>query len=115
MTSTSLIIVTDRGSLKAYKVNDTPNRGASLQLVQAFDLSPVSACDSEVLGLLIEQGKAKENGYAKRESADRAVIGLCHNGFAVVTWFESERVAKCREQALRVVRFGQKVRDVQSL
>jgi hypothetical protein len=37
MTPTSLIIVTDRGSLKAYKVNETPNRGASLQLVQAFD------------------------------------------------------------------------------
>ncbi len=37
MTPTSLIIVTDRGSLKAYKVNATPNRGPSLQLVQAFD------------------------------------------------------------------------------
>ncbi|HEY2615224.1 MAG TPA: host attachment protein [Chthoniobacterales bacterium] len=37
MTPTSLIIVTDRGSLKAYKVSDTPNRGPSLQLVQAFN------------------------------------------------------------------------------
>jgi len=37
MTPTSLIIVTDRGSLKAYRVNETPNRGAGLQLVQAFD------------------------------------------------------------------------------
>ena len=37
MTSTSLIIVTDRGSLKAYKVTETPNRGPHLQLVQAFD------------------------------------------------------------------------------
>ncbi len=37
MTPTSLIIVTDRGSLKAYKVNETPTRGPSLQLVQAFD------------------------------------------------------------------------------
>lgn len=37
MTPTSLIIVTDRGSLKAYKVNETPNRGPSLQLVQAFE------------------------------------------------------------------------------
>ena len=37
MTPTSLIIVTDRGSLKAYKVNDTPTRGPSLQLVTAFD------------------------------------------------------------------------------
>ncbi len=33
----SLVIVADRGSLKAYKVNDTPTRGPSLQLVNAFD------------------------------------------------------------------------------
>ena len=37
MTPTSLIIVTDRGSLKAYKVGETPTRGASLTLTQAFD------------------------------------------------------------------------------
>ena len=37
MTPTSLIIVTDRGTLKAYKVNPTPARGPSLKLVQAFD------------------------------------------------------------------------------
>jgi len=37
MTPTSLVIVTDRGSLKAYKVDETPNRGAGLRLVQAFD------------------------------------------------------------------------------
>ncbi len=37
MTPTSLIIVTDRGSLKAYKVSETNTRGASLSLVQAFD------------------------------------------------------------------------------
>jgi len=37
MTPTSLIVVTDRGSLKAYKVSETPNRGAGLKLVQAFD------------------------------------------------------------------------------
>lgn len=37
MIPTSLIIVTDRGSLKGYKPNPTPNRGISLQLVQAFD------------------------------------------------------------------------------
>jgi hypothetical protein len=39
MTPSSLIIVADRGSLKAYKVNDTPTRGPSLQLVQAFDIT----------------------------------------------------------------------------
>ncbi len=37
MTPTSLIVVTDRGSLKAYKVGETPNRGAALTLMQAFD------------------------------------------------------------------------------
>jgi hypothetical protein len=37
MTPTSLIIVADRGSLKAYKVTQTPNRGPHLELVQAFD------------------------------------------------------------------------------
>lgn len=39
MTASSLIIVTDRGSLKAYRVNATPTRGPSLQLVQAFDIT----------------------------------------------------------------------------
>ena len=39
MTPTSLIIVADRGSLKAYKVNETPTRGAGLRLVQAFDVT----------------------------------------------------------------------------
>jgi hypothetical protein len=39
MTPSSLIIVTDRGSLKAYRVKETPTRGPSLQLVQAFDIT----------------------------------------------------------------------------
>ena len=39
MTASSLIIVTDRGSLKAYRVNETPTRGPSLQLVQAFNIT----------------------------------------------------------------------------
>src|SRR2546421_662017 len=39
MTPTSLIIVVDRGSLKAYRVNETPTRGPSLQLVQAFNIT----------------------------------------------------------------------------
>jgi protein required for attachment to host cells len=39
MTPTSLILVADRGSLKAYKVNQTPNRGASLKLIQAFNIT----------------------------------------------------------------------------
>ena len=39
MTQTSLVIVADRGSLKAYQVNETPTRGPSLKLMQAFDIT----------------------------------------------------------------------------
>lgn len=39
MTPASLIIVTDRGTLKAYKVDDAPNRGPSLQLVQSLEFT----------------------------------------------------------------------------
>ena len=39
MTPSSLIIVTDRGGLKAYRVNETPTRGPSLQWVQAFNIT----------------------------------------------------------------------------
>lgn len=35
----SFVIVADRGSLKAYRVDETPTRGPSLHLVQAFDLT----------------------------------------------------------------------------
>jgi len=43
MTPTSLIVLTDRGTLKAYKVTDTPTRGPSLQLVQAFETTDAHA------------------------------------------------------------------------
>ncbi len=39
MIPSSLVIVTDRGSLKAYRVSETPMRGASLRLIQAFDVT----------------------------------------------------------------------------
>lgn len=39
MIPSALVIVVDRGSLKAYKVNETPTRGPSLQLIQAFDVT----------------------------------------------------------------------------
>ncbi len=41
MTTTSLIIVADRGSLRAYRVTETPTRGARLRLVHAFDVPDV--------------------------------------------------------------------------
>src|SRR5436309_1651847 len=39
MTPSSFVIVTDRGSLKAYRVAETPTRGPSLQLIQAFNIT----------------------------------------------------------------------------
>jgi Protein required for attachment to host cells len=39
MTPSSLVIVTDRGSLKAYRVSETPTRGPTLQLVQALNIT----------------------------------------------------------------------------
>jgi hypothetical protein len=39
MTASSLIIVADRGSLRAYRVEETPTRGPHLELVQAFDIT----------------------------------------------------------------------------
>ena len=42
MTTTSLIVVVDRGRLKAYRVRETPTRGPGLELVQAFGIPNVN-------------------------------------------------------------------------
>ena len=39
MTPATLVIVADRGTVKAFRVNETPNRGPGLQLVRAFNLT----------------------------------------------------------------------------
>jgi hypothetical protein len=39
MVPASIVITADRGSLKAYQVNETPTRGPSLKLIQAFDIT----------------------------------------------------------------------------
>ena len=39
MRASSLVIVADRGSLKAYRVNEAPERGPSLKLVQALEIN----------------------------------------------------------------------------
>ena len=41
MTPISLVIVADRGSLRAYRVEETPTRGPHLELVQAFEVTDV--------------------------------------------------------------------------
>lgn len=39
MIPASIVITADRGSLKAYQVNETPTRGPSLKLIQAFAIT----------------------------------------------------------------------------
>src|SRR5438477_13110835 len=39
MIPASLVIAAGRGTLKAYQVNETPTRGPSLKLIQAFDIT----------------------------------------------------------------------------
>jgi hypothetical protein len=59
MTPTSLVVVADRGSLKAYRVDETPTRGPSLHLVQAFNVT-------DAHGKLID----KITDFAGRHAAD---------------------------------------------
>src|SRR3984893_14191401 len=61
MTPTSLVVVTDRGSLKAYRVDETPTRGPSLHLGQAFNTP-------DAHGKLID----KVTDFAGRYAADGA-------------------------------------------
>lgn len=41
MIPTSLVVVADRGSLRAYRVEETPTRRPHLKLVQAFEVTDV--------------------------------------------------------------------------
>ena len=78
MTPTSLIIVADRGSLKAYRVNDTPTRGPSLNLVQAFNIT-------DAHGRMID----KVTDMAGRFSV-RDVAGLQHGASIAEPKLENE-------------------------
>jgi hypothetical protein len=42
MITSSLIIIADRGGLKAYRVTETATRGPNLKVVQAFDIRNVN-------------------------------------------------------------------------
>jgi len=100
MTPTSLIIVTDRGSLKAYRVNETPTRGPSLQLVQAFNITdahgrlvdkvtdlagrfPVSAgVGGHHANSIAERSQLETETHRRihKELADQIVKIVSHNG-----------------------------------
>jgi hypothetical protein len=62
MTSTSFVIVADRGTLKAYRVDETPTRGPSLHLVQAFNLT-------DAHGKLIDKVTDLAGRYAATDSS----------------------------------------------
>jgi hypothetical protein len=72
MTPSSLVIVTDRGSLKAYKVNETPTRGPSLQLVQAFNITDAHGKLSDKLSDLAGRFPVTEGAGAHRGPASIA-------------------------------------------
>jgi protein required for attachment to host cells len=79
MTPASLIIVTDRGSLKAYRVNETPTRGPSLQLVQAFNIT-------DAHGKLVD----KVSDLAGRFPVSNGVYGRHVNSIGERTQLETE-------------------------
>jgi hypothetical protein len=62
MIPASIVITADRGSLKAYQVNETPTRGASLKLIQAFDIT-------EAHGRLLDKVTDQAGRFAVTESA----------------------------------------------
>jgi Protein required for attachment to host cells len=72
MTPSSLVIVTDRGSLRAYRVNETPTRGPSLQLVQAFNLTDAHGRLIDKLSDLAGRFPVTEGGGAHRGPASIA-------------------------------------------
>ena len=72
MTPSSLVIVTDRGSLKAYRVNETPTRGPSLQLVQALNITDAHGRLSDKVSDLAGRFPIAEGAGAHRGPAATA-------------------------------------------
>ncbi|HEY6070950.1 MAG TPA: host attachment protein [Chthoniobacterales bacterium] len=62
MVPASIIITADRGSLKAYQVNETPTRGPSLKLIQAFDMT-------DAHGRLLDKVTDQAGRFAVTDSA----------------------------------------------
>ncbi len=87
MTPSSLIIVTDRGSLKAYRVDETPTRGPSLQLVQAFNIT-------DAHGKLVD----KVSDLAGRFPVSDGAGGRHANSIAERTQLESETDRRIQKQ-----------------
>src|SRR5881275_3718987 len=87
MTPSSLIIVTDRGSLKAYRVDETPTRGPSLKLVQAFNIT-------DAHGKLVD----KVTDLAGRFPVSDGAGGRHANSIAERTQLETETHRRIQKQ-----------------
>jgi hypothetical protein len=87
MTPSSLIIVTDRGSLKAYRVDETPTRGPSLKLVQAFNVT-------DAHGRLVD----KVTDLAGRFPVSDGASGRHANSIAERTQLETETDRRIHKQ-----------------
>src|SRR5213082_3858099 len=87
MTPSSIVIVTDRGGLKAYRVNETPTRGPSLQLVQAFDIT-------DAHGRLVD----KVSDLAGRFPVGDGAGGRHANSIAERTQLETETHRRIQKQ-----------------
>ena len=87
MIPSSLIIVTDRGSLKAYRVEETPTRGPSLQLVQAFNIT-------DAHGKLVD----KVSDLAGRFPVSDGAGGRHANSIAERTQLETETDRRIHKQ-----------------
>jgi Protein required for attachment to host cells. len=87
MTPSSLIIVTDRGSLKAYRVEETPTRGPSLKLVQAFNIT-------DAHGKLVD----KVSDLAGRFPVSDGAGGRHANSIAERTQLETETDRRIHKQ-----------------
>ncbi len=87
MIPSSLIIVTDRGSLKAYRVDETPTRGPSLKLVQAFNIT-------DAHGKLVD----KVSDLAGRFPVSDGAGGRHANSIAERTQLESETDRRIQKQ-----------------
>ena len=72
MIPVSLVIAADRGSLKAYQVNETPTRGPSLQLIQAFDVTAAHGKLIDKVSDLAGRFSASDGAGAHRSGASIA-------------------------------------------
>ena len=91
MVPASIVITADRGSLKAYQVNETPTRGPSLKLIQAFDIT-------DAHGKLIDKVTDLAGRFAVTEGAGaqrRCVLRIfCNRSERSLTFQHFETVGR---------------------